>query len=51
MRKEFLSGILGIIKTLPWKKKEKEKKTKAQQTLGELEEVRMLKHNPHFLSL
>lgn len=30
------------------KKEEKEKKTKARQTLGGLEEARMLKHNPRF---
>lgn len=43
MRKEFLSGILSIIKTLLWKKKKK-----AQQTWRVLGEVKMLKHNPHF---
>ena len=41
MRKAFLR-ILSIIKTLPQEKK------KSQQTLKEPEEVRMLKHNPHF---
>lgn len=34
MRKEFLSGILSIIKTLPWEKKKKRKKRKRKQKPG-----------------
>lgn len=39
MRKEFLSGILSIIKTLPWRKQ-------ALPTLREPEEVRTSEHGP-----
>lgn len=42
MRKEFLSGILSIIKILPWKKKSPANMERV------LEEVKMLKRNPRF---